>query len=78
MTISFPYSSAPVRQIREIQFGVMSPEEIVSVVSVYFSMVVKVIIPVVAKRLGDMDADITGTTSHGYRTSADTIRKRTR
>jgi len=32
MTISFPYSSAPVRQIREIQFGVMSPEEIVSVV----------------------------------------------
>lgn len=30
MTITFPYSSAPVRQIREIQFGVMSPEEIVS------------------------------------------------
>jgi hypothetical protein len=32
MTISFPYSSAPVRQIREIQFGVMSPEEIVSTI----------------------------------------------
>jgi hypothetical protein len=31
MTVTFPYSSAPVRQIREIQFGVMSPEEIVSV-----------------------------------------------
>lgn len=30
MTLTFPYSSAPVRQIREIQFGVMSPEEIVS------------------------------------------------
>ena len=30
MTITFPYSSAPVRQIKEIQFGVMSPEEIVS------------------------------------------------
>ena len=30
MTITFPYSSAPIRQIREIQFGVMSPEEIVS------------------------------------------------
>jgi len=28
MTITFPYSSAPIRQIREIQFGVMSPEEI--------------------------------------------------
>ncbi|ORY35600.1 putative DNA-directed RNA polymerase II largest subunit [Naematelia encephala] len=28
MTVTFPYSSAPVRQIREIQFGVMSPEEI--------------------------------------------------
>jgi hypothetical protein len=34
MTITFPYSSAPVRQIREIQFGVMSPEEIVSVLAV--------------------------------------------
>lgn len=32
MTITFPYSSAPVRQIREIQFGVMSPEEIVSTI----------------------------------------------
>lgn len=30
MTVTFPYSSAPVRQINEIQFGVMSPEEIVS------------------------------------------------
>lgn len=30
MTVTFPYSSAPVRQIKEIQFGVMSPEEIVS------------------------------------------------
>jgi DNA-directed RNA polymerase II subunit RPB1 len=30
MTVTFPYSSAPQRQIREIQFGVMSPEEIVS------------------------------------------------
>lgn len=29
MTVTFPYSSAPVRQIKEIQFGVMSPEEIV-------------------------------------------------
>ncbi|KAL1406297.1 DNA-directed RNA polymerase II core subunit rpo21 [Vanrija albida] len=28
MTVTFPYSSAPVRQINEIQFGVMSPEEI--------------------------------------------------
>ncbi|KAL7422808.1 DNA-directed RNA polymerase II core subunit rpo21 [Cryptotrichosporon argae] len=28
MTVTFPYSSAPVRTIREIQFGVMSPEEI--------------------------------------------------
>ncbi|RSH86485.1 DNA-directed RNA polymerase II subunit rpb1 [Apiotrichum porosum] len=28
MTVTFPYSSAPVRQIKEIQFGVMSPEEI--------------------------------------------------
>jgi len=28
MTLTFPYSSAPVRQIKEIQFGVMSPEEI--------------------------------------------------
>lgn len=31
MTVTFPYSSAPVRRIKEIQFGVMSPEEIVSV-----------------------------------------------
>lgn len=31
MTITFPYSSAPIRQIKEIQFGVMSPEEIVSI-----------------------------------------------
>ena len=30
MTLTFPFSAAPVRQIREIQFGVMSPEEIVS------------------------------------------------
>ena len=30
MTVTFPYSSAPIRQIKEIQFGVMSPEEIVS------------------------------------------------
>ena len=30
MTVTFQYSSAPVKQIREIQFGVMSPEEIVS------------------------------------------------
>lgn len=29
MTVTFPYSSAPVRQIKEIQFGVMSPEDIV-------------------------------------------------
>jgi DNA-directed RNA polymerase II subunit RPB1 len=29
MTVTFQYSSAPVKQIREIQFGVMSPEEIV-------------------------------------------------
>ncbi|BEI98573.1 hypothetical protein CcaverHIS631_0308720 [Cutaneotrichosporon cavernicola] len=28
MTVTFAYSSAPVKQIREIQFGVMSPEEI--------------------------------------------------
>ncbi|KAK4688584.1 DNA-directed RNA polymerase II subunit RPB1, partial [Tremellales sp. Uapishka_1] len=28
MTVTFPYSSAPARAIREIQFGVMSPEEI--------------------------------------------------
>ncbi|RXK41196.1 DNA-directed RNA polymerase II subunit RPB1 [Tremella mesenterica] len=28
MTITFPYSSAPTRQVKEIQFGVMSPEEI--------------------------------------------------
>lgn len=30
MTVTFPYSSAPVKRIKEIQFGVMSPEEIVS------------------------------------------------
>lgn len=30
MTVTFPYSSAPVKQVKEIQFGVMSPEEIVS------------------------------------------------
>ena len=35
MTITFPYSSAPVRQIKEIQFGVMSPEEIVSNIPAY-------------------------------------------
>jgi DNA-directed RNA polymerase II subunit RPB1 len=28
MTVTFAYSSAPVKQIKEIQFGVMSPEEI--------------------------------------------------
>ncbi|OCF37907.1 DNA-directed RNA polymerase II subunit RPB1 [Kwoniella heveanensis BCC8398] len=28
MTVTFPYSSAPAKQIKEIQFGVMSPEEI--------------------------------------------------
>ncbi|KAK8854811.1 hypothetical protein IAR55_003550 [Kwoniella newhampshirensis] len=28
MTVTFPYSSAPVKQVKEIQFGVMSPEEI--------------------------------------------------
>lgn len=30
MTVTFPYSKAPLRQIKEIQFGVLSPEEIVS------------------------------------------------
>ncbi|EKD04138.1 DNA-directed RNA polymerase ii largest subunit [Trichosporon asahii var. asahii CBS 8904] len=29
MTVTFPYSSAPVKRIKEIQFGVMSPEEII-------------------------------------------------
>lgn len=29
MTVTFPYSSAPVKQVKEIQFGIMSPEEIV-------------------------------------------------
>lgn len=33
MTVTFPYSSAPVRKIKEIQFGVMSPEEIVRYLS---------------------------------------------
>ncbi|OWZ41000.1 DNA-directed RNA polymerase II subunit RPB1 [Cryptococcus neoformans c8] len=28
MTVTFPYSSAPVKQVKEIQFGIMSPEEI--------------------------------------------------
>ncbi|WVO13428.1 hypothetical protein L204_101043 [Cryptococcus depauperatus] len=28
MTVTFPYSSAPAKQVKEIQFGIMSPEEI--------------------------------------------------
>ncbi|XAO25714.1 hypothetical protein I312_104543 [Cryptococcus bacillisporus CA1280] len=28
MTVTFPYSSAPIKQVKEIQFGIMSPEEI--------------------------------------------------
>ncbi|TYJ52234.1 hypothetical protein B9479_007165 [Cryptococcus floricola] len=28
MTVTFPYSSAPTKQVKEIQFGIMSPEEI--------------------------------------------------
>lgn len=39
MTVTFPYSSAPIRQIKEIQFGVMSPEEIVSPIFPYMGFV---------------------------------------
>jgi hypothetical protein len=32
--MSLAYSSAPVKQIREVQFGILSPEDIVSLAMV--------------------------------------------